>query len=107
MGCFEIRDDGTIAPWLTFDHHIAVLHALWEHRPSTRYDHIATPVVFIPADGHDAAWTASKRDSISVALAALSNGRVEWIQGDHDLHAQFPDRVATIIASTINAGSGR
>ena len=31
---FEVRPDGTVAPWLTFDHHIAVLRGLWEHHPS-------------------------------------------------------------------------
>ena len=101
MGCFEIRDDGTISPWLTFERHIMALRALWEHRPSTRYPQITVPVVFIPADGHDVKWTLSKRASIDQALTVLPYGRAEWIAGDHDLHAQFPEQVAVVISNAV------
>ena len=47
---FEVREDGTIAPWLTFDRHIAVLQGLWDHRPSELYARVAVPVLLIPAD---------------------------------------------------------
>ena len=35
----QLRDpaDGTIAPWLTYDRHLAVLRGLWEHHPAARY----------------------------------------------------------------------
>ncbi len=46
---FEVRPDGTIAPWLTYERHIEVLRGLWEHHPSTRYASIGVPVLLVPA----------------------------------------------------------
>ena len=66
LACFEVREDGTVAPWLTRDRHMQVLRALWEHRPSTFLQDIEVPVLLLPAGPGE----------------------------DHDVHAQFPDRVA-------------
>ena len=49
LACFETRDDGTVAPWLTLDRHLSVLRGLWEHRPSARFPRIEEPVLFIHA----------------------------------------------------------
>lgn len=68
---FEVRDDGTIAPWLTFDRHMQILRALWEHRPSELLPKMEVPVVMIPASTVPG--------------------------GDHDLHAQHPDVVAGLL----------
>jgi hypothetical protein len=40
---FEVRSDGTIAPWLTFERHIAVLRGLWEHSPAPICSTISAP----------------------------------------------------------------
>ena len=61
---FEVRPDGTVAPWLTFDHHIAVLRGLWEHHPSERYPDLAVPVLLAPVDGGDTDWTRRKRRDV-------------------------------------------
>ena len=50
---FEVRPDGTVAPWLTYERHLAVLRGLWEHHPSERYAGLAVPVLLAPADGDD------------------------------------------------------
>ena len=42
---FEVRHDGTIAPWLTLDRHLMILRSLYEHRPSTRFDHLDVPML--------------------------------------------------------------
>jgi pimeloyl-ACP methyl ester carboxylesterase len=95
---FEVRDDGTIAPWLTFDRHLDVLRGLWEHRPSTRYPRMRVPVLLLPADTGDVAWTHSKEDAIDTALAALPVGRAHWFRpAHHDVHAQRPDAVAAVL----------
>ena len=95
---FEVRADGTIAPWLTFDRHLQVLRGLWEHRPSALYPEVDTPVLMIPADTGDVAWTASKRAAVDAALAALPQGRAEWFSpAHHDVHAQHPAAVAELL----------
>ena len=47
---FEVRPDGTIAPWLTYDRHLLVLRGLWDHHPSERFPAIDVPVLLLPAD---------------------------------------------------------
>ena len=90
---FEVRPDGTIAPWLTFDRHIAVLRGLWDHHPSERYAALTVPVLLLPVEGDqgDADATRRKHDDIEAAAGAIPKVRVCWFTGDHDIHAQRPD----------------
>ena len=103
---FEIRADGTVAPWLTLDRHMKILRSLWEHRPSQRFPEIAVPVMLAPADtGSNPAWTADKRAGIAAAESTLAVSRTHWFApADHDLHAQFPDRLATHLIDAVNDG---
>lgn len=95
---FEVRVDGTIAPWLTFERHLHVLRGLWGHRPSALYSEVDTPVLMIPADTGDVAWTRSKRVAVDAAIAALPHGRAEWFSpAHHDVHAQHPAEVADLL----------
>ena len=57
---FEVRPDGTVAPWLTYDRHVAILRGLWEHHPSAVYPRVAAPVLLAPADTGDPEWTAAE-----------------------------------------------
>jgi pimeloyl-ACP methyl ester carboxylesterase len=91
---FELRQDGTIAPWLTFDRHLAVLRGLWEHRPSELFGRLAVPMLLAPADSGDRKWTARKLDDVAAAAAAIPRSRVTWFRGDHDIHAQHPAELA-------------
>lgn len=95
---FEVRDDGTIAPWLTFDRHLTVLRGLWEHQPSSRYPDVQVPTLLIGADTGDVAWSASKHDAVDHAIAALPRGRAVWFSpAHHDVHAQQPDAVGDLL----------
>jgi pimeloyl-ACP methyl ester carboxylesterase len=106
---FEVRPDGTVAPWLTFDRHILVLRGLWEHRPAERYPSITVPVLLCPADDGDEMAGGRKRQGVEAAAAAIPEARVEWFRGDHDIHAQHPLELAaalmTLAASAIDGGS--
>jgi len=108
MANFEIRPDGTVAPWLTFDRHLQILRALWEHRPSTRYPEMRVPVLLVPADSGpragSAGWSAAKREAVAAAEAAIPVVRTHWIPGDHDLHAQHPVEVAELLAEAVADG---
>lgn len=95
---FEVRDDGTIAPWLTFDRHIDVLRGLWEHQPSSRYGHLAVPALLIAADNGDVAWSNSKHAAIDAAVEAIPRARAVWFSpAHHDVHAQQPEAVADLL----------
>lgn len=106
MANFEVRNDGTIAPWLTFERHLTVLRGLWEHQPSTRYAGVHVPTLLIPADTGDVAWTRSKEDAVNQAVDALPHGRAHWFRpAHHDVHAQQPDAMTELLhtASTDSA----
>lgn len=98
MANFEIRPDGTIAPWLTLDRHLAILEALYGHQPSTRYALITVPTLLVPADSGDVAWSTDKRVAVDAALELLPNGRAHWFApAHHDIHAQHPVRLAKVL----------
>jgi pimeloyl-ACP methyl ester carboxylesterase len=98
MANFEVRDDGTIAPWLTFERHLDVLRGLWEHTPSEVYPEMRVPTLLIGADTGDVAWSTSKHDAVDHAIATLQCGRAHWFSpAHHDVHAQQPDAVAALL----------
>jgi pimeloyl-ACP methyl ester carboxylesterase len=97
LASFEVRGDGTIAPWLTLDRHLLVLRGLWEHRPSQRYARIQEPVLLLAAETGDGDRHDAKVRAHDAAMAALPDARVEWMVGHHDLHAQHPERVADVL----------
>ena len=89
---FEILEDATVRPWLTFDRHLLVLRALWEHRPSKVLPELLVPLHLLLVDGGDA-WSVAKR--AEAERAAAYGVRVRWFPGaDHDVHVELPDEVA-------------
>ncbi len=102
---FERFPDGTIAPWLTFDRHLAVLRGMWEHQPSQRYALVTAPVLLLPAGADEADGRAhSRQAAVAEALAGLPRARVRPFAGDHDLHAQHPVAVADVMADAVADG---
>lgn len=106
MANFEVRDDGTIAPWLTFERHLTVLRGLWEHRPASRFADLRVPALLIAADnshaGGGAGWSSTKQTAVDAAVEALPRGRAEWFRpAHHDVHAQHPDPVADLLEQTV------
>lgn len=105
MHNMERLEDGTIRPWLTLERHLDVLRGLWEHSPSTLWNEIDIPILFTPAAKGNDSHTESKRAQISRAVTSLRRGRAEWFEpADHDLHAQFPDRFASVVDDAISTG---
>jgi pimeloyl-ACP methyl ester carboxylesterase len=103
--CFRVRSDGTIEPRLVRGRHLEILRSLWEHRPSSRYSTLTTPTVLLLADTGDPARTAAKRRAEAAALAAGAKIRSHWFApGHHDLHLQFPAKVAGVLADAVGDG---
>jgi pimeloyl-ACP methyl ester carboxylesterase len=88
----ELLADGTIRPWLTFDRHLRILRALWEHRPSKVFPDLHVPLhLLLVDDGSE--WAVAKR--AEAARAEVYGVRVRWFPGaDHDVHVEMPDEVA-------------
>jgi hypothetical protein len=101
LGNFEVRPDQTIAPWLSRDHHQAILESMYGQRVADLWHLLRVPALIVPVDGGESDWTKSKRSGADAALAAVGAAgvpvRVRWFKGDHDIHAQHPAELANAI----------
>jgi pimeloyl-ACP methyl ester carboxylesterase len=105
---FEIRPDGTIAPWLSEERHRAILRAMWEQRTADLWRSLRVPALIVPVDGGQVEWTAGKRAGVEAAVAAAGSlgtlVRVRWLEGDHDIHAQRPDELVDLMLGAEREG---
>lgn len=105
LACFRVKADGRVEPRLARHRHLQILRSLWEHRPSTRFPTLHAPALLLLADTGDAARTAAKRRAESLALSTAPRLRSHWFSpADHDVHSQFPDRVAELLARAAREG---
>lgn len=103
LGCFEVREDGTVAPWLTRDRHLAILGHMWERRPASVWPEVAAPVLLLPCD--DGSGRSDRRRSgVEAAGRALARSRTRWFRADHDVHAQQPEAVAEVLLGAVADG---
>ena len=108
LGNFEIREDRTIAPWLSRDHHKAILEAMWSQRTADLWRSLRVPTLIVPVDGGESDWTTAKRAGAEKALAAAEaagvTARLAWFEGDHDIHAQHPAELTEAILAADRDG---
>ena len=105
LACFEVRADGTIAPWLTYDRHLRILRAMWEQRIDEVYPEVDVPVLLLPcADGGTPEWEVRKRAEVAAAEAGLARSRTMWFAASHDVHAQKPELVAQELLAGVTDG---
>ncbi|MGH9064748.1 MAG: alpha/beta fold hydrolase [Acidimicrobiales bacterium] len=101
----EVRADGTVAPWLTFERHMQILRSLYDEDLGSHLAEIPVPVLLVPADTGDGAWTAGKQAGVEAALASIPVARARWFApADHDIHAQFPDELAHVLHDAVAGG---
>ncbi len=107
LACFEHRPDGTVAPWLSLECHLAVLAGMWEHSPSSRYPEVEVPVLLVPAGSSSTGGSsggATRAREVEEAAAALPQCRLRWMAGDHDLHAHHPEALAALLHEATTDG---
>lgn len=103
VGHFEHLPDGRVRPWLRREHHMRILRALWEHRPSDLWARIEAPVLIVPArrpglEGRHAELAAAKEFAVELAAQQLRRGRVLWMEDTiHDIPLQRPAELAEAI----------
>ena len=91
---FETMPDRTIRRRLALNNHMEIVRHLFEQNPNALFPTVAEPV-FIAVAG-DKARDARKRKLIEAAQA-VPDVKVEWFNGDHDLHVQMPGRLTDSI----------
>lgn len=101
---FRLRADGTVEPWLTRSRHMTIARHLWEHDPVALYPRVTAPVLLLVAE--TAEGDEGRHQAVEVIEATGRGVHVEWFRpGDHDLHAEFPERVAAAIAHLVDRAS--
>ena len=100
LACFEVRDDGTVAPWLSRERHHDLLQGLWKLDAPALWAQVGVPVLLVVAQrpGSQAkTWHHDDVERCHAVLAEHTTCMVVWMDGDHDLHAQQPEAVARLI----------
>jgi pimeloyl-ACP methyl ester carboxylesterase len=91
----RIEPDGTLTRRLSIPHHMSIVRSMWDDPPAHWYPAIAAPVLLLPAIPRDRQRAQRARERVAVAEAALPRATIrEYLDADHDLHAQHPHRVA-------------
>ena len=101
---FRVLDDGTIRARLSFENHMRIIEALWEHKPTELYGQVSQPTLIMPARRErDTESPAARRfrreESVAAASAKFPRSKVVWLEDSiHDVPLQRPELVAGVIA---------
>jgi pimeloyl-ACP methyl ester carboxylesterase len=91
----RIEPDGTVTRRLSIPRHMSIVRSMWDDPPAQWFPAVAAPVLLLPAIPKDPRRAERARARVAAAQAALPVATVrEYVDADHDLHAQHPDRLA-------------
>ena len=95
----RVNEDGSLTPRLTTARRLSILRSVWDDPPAQWFPGIHVPALLMPAvPAQNRRWEIMFeriRACVEPAAAALGEAPVrEYLDADHDLHAQHPDRVA-------------
>jgi pimeloyl-ACP methyl ester carboxylesterase len=100
----RVEPDGSLVRPLPVPYHMQILRSLWDDPPVRHFPSVTMPTLLVPAVGRDTEQAARRRRLVLNAAAMLPNAEVREYHGDHDLHAQQPQRLArdllTLVPST-------
>jgi pimeloyl-ACP methyl ester carboxylesterase len=101
----RINADGTVSRRLPIPQHMQIVRSMWEDPPQRYLPSITVPTLLMPAIPRDDPERAERtRSRVAAAAAVLTAATIrEYADGDHDLHAQHPDRVAADLLGLVEA----
>jgi pimeloyl-ACP methyl ester carboxylesterase len=101
---FEIAEDETIYPHLTFERHMQIVRAMWDFQTYTRFAQVRCPVLALPAlpaaplSSTDQEYLQRKQRGAEKVLAANPAVRIHWVEDSiHDIPLQKPQALADFI----------
>lgn len=92
----RVRPDGRLERPLTIPRHLAILRSMWDDPVLPWLGRVTVPTLLVPALPGDEARATRKRERVGAAAAALAGPATtrEYVDADHDLHAQHPTELA-------------
>ena len=106
MGNYETLEDGTIRPWLSLDHHMEILWAMWNQRPAELVEALETPVQIAIADSGPPERRLTRVEEAE-RLEAMRPAGVRWRQftgAAHDIHVDQPAELAGWMLEAVDEG---
>jgi pimeloyl-ACP methyl ester carboxylesterase len=107
---FEILDNGTVRPRLTFERHMRLVRSIWEFRTYDQFPRLRCPVLMIPAkppepwDPQESGLVQLKEQGVARAKASITDLRVEWMDSTvHDIPLQRPRALADRILEFVRS----
>ena len=92
---FEVDAAGRVTARLSRDRHMAILRHLWEHDPDRTAQRIGVPAMVLAVDeGRE-----GRSERVEAFARSLGDATVEWLDAHHDVHAQRPQEVASLLAA--------
>jgi pimeloyl-ACP methyl ester carboxylesterase len=105
MGNYETLEDGTIRPWLTLEHHMAILRAIWDDPPTQLFQRMTTPVLAALAGIEDEERRRTRDDHVATATAKLARAEVKRFEdAPHDIHVDRPVELADWMLEALGSG---
>ncbi|GAA2524405.1 alpha/beta hydrolase [Pilimelia columellifera] len=87
--------DGTVERRLPVEAHMRIVRSVYDDPPHRHLPQITAPTLLLPAIPSDPGRAARVRRRVAKAAAHLRQPTVrEYLDADHDLHAQHPARLA-------------
>jgi pimeloyl-ACP methyl ester carboxylesterase len=106
LGNFEIAEDETIWPRLTFERHMQIVRAMWDFKTYERMERLSCPTLAVlavpqqPRAERDEQFLALKERGVERARVILPDLQVHWMQDSvHDIPLQYPGKLAEMIGT--------
>jgi pimeloyl-ACP methyl ester carboxylesterase len=106
MGNYETLEDGTIRPWLSLDHHMEILRAMWDQRPTQLVEGLDTPLMIAIADSGPPERRLLRVEEAE-RLQSLRPEGVRWRQftgAAHDIHLDQPEELSGWMLAAVDEG---
>lgn len=104
LGNFEIAEDETIWPRLTFERHMQIVRAMWEFKTYDLIAGLRCPALAVlavppqPRSEHDEQFLALKERGVERTRSIQPGLQVHWMQDSvHDIPLQYPAKLADLI----------
>ncbi len=102
---FDVSEDETISPRLSFEHHMQIVRAMWEYRTYDRFARLRCPALIViarpgePLSQKEREQIVVKERGVDIAQERIRDVRVEWMENTiHDIPLQRPAELAALIA---------
>ena len=97
LGNIDEMADGSARAKLGREHHMQILHELYEYSPGEVLSRLNVPVLALLAMKHEQVESGERRERLDALVKATGLRTEIFVDGDHDLHAQYPERVADLL----------